>query len=173
MNTDLTAIRRIDNKPLPELKLLNKKRKAENSQDLDKEDNNEEDIMDGTDSLFLVMKSEKDIDINWKIIQDEFKKINPNLFIVYMRFKEKLGHIGIFHNSKKELKFEDKLSVENNDFTIARCEGEELIQFYKEHGNHYEMCVKRIKREQKKKRIEKRPEVDTRLKTDVTLGGEM
>jgi hypothetical protein len=40
LNSDSTKVRRKDNKPLPELKLLSKKRKADSDVNLDKDEDN-------------------------------------------------------------------------------------------------------------------------------------
>ena len=42
----------------------------------------------------------------------------------------------------EEIKFKDKFVFDNVEYNVKKCEGEDLINFYKDHGEHYKMCVK-------------------------------
>jgi len=89
-----------------------------------------------------------------------------------MRFAKNEGHIGVLHNPKNKLEFTNKLSLDGFEFDLKKCEGDDLISFWKDHGSHYENCVKRVKRDQKKKVMEQKREDRTRnfLKTEIQLG---
>ncbi len=171
-------MRRVGNKELPELSLLKQKRRS--SRLLEKEDSfkdeiageDNEKISGSTEEMFLLITSENEVGFKWKEIQDEYHKLNPNLHIVYMRFQKKEGHIGIFHDTKKNLNFIKKFNLKEVDFTVKKCEGDDLINFWKDHGSHYENCVKRVKRQEKKKAKDELNEKRAKnfLKNEVQLG---
>ena len=133
-------VRRINNKELPELILLNKKRKKEEKEDENEEKEEEEN--ESIDPTILKITSNEETKIKWKDILSEFKKENPNLNVPYGRFKSKEGHFAILIKPDEELKFKDSLKINDEVFKVEKCEGEDLIEFWKNHGSHYEQCVK-------------------------------
>jgi hypothetical protein len=163
-------VRRSGNKPLPELKFLNKKtkRKDEDDQEEDKEAEN-------FDPVILEFSADKEPAFKWKAIQDKYRELNPNLSVAYLRFNNNKGHMGVF-NSHEELKFVENFEIEGVNFTVKRCEGDELINFWKEHGSHFEMCIGRNKKSDKKggrkERGREKKDVNY-LKNAVTLGDEI
>jgi hypothetical protein len=171
---DHKSVRRLENKELPELSLLNQKRKLESSSNTTshKENSTKDRNMGALEDVFLVINSDKEVEFKWKAIQDEYQKLNPELNIVYMRFNKTEGNIGIFHNTKNTLEFKKGLTFDGVVFTVKKCEGDDLITFWKDHGGHYENCVKRVKREQMKKTREKLRDDKTKnfLKNEVTVG---
>ena len=95
--------------------------------------------------LILRIKFNEKSPVSWRSI-DEFKKLNPGLNIEYSRLKDIDGYIVI--NLQKEQKYDDvkfisKFSIENLDFSVERCEGDELGKFWKDVGPHYEYYMKR------------------------------
>lgn len=137
-------VRRKDNKALPELVLLSKKRKKED----EKEEEEEED--QHREPVILMFTCKEPNNSNWKDVCQVFKDENPELNIIYSRFKDDLGHISVIPKSDEELKFKDKFSFDDVEYTVKKCEGEDLINFYKEHEKHYKMCVEMHKRKNKK-----------------------
>lgn len=118
----------------------------------------------------MEISADKPIDFKWKNIQDEFKNLNPNLNVVYLRFKDSNGHIGIYKKSKEDVNFVPEFEIEGVKFTIKNCEGDNLLNFWKEHGDHFEFCVGKNKKLGDKK---KKHQVDkNKLKNAVTLGDE-
>ena len=161
-------VRRKDNKPLPELSLLSKKRPKPEKEDEKKRE-----------PIVLIFKSEKECNSNWKEVCGAFKKENPDLNIIYSRFKTNLGHIVVIPDSDEDIKFKDKFTYEDTEFTVEICEGEDLINFYKEHGQHYEDCVamknkrnkkgkKESKNKNKNKKKEKKEKEEKKEKYDPT-----
>ena len=149
-------VRRAGNKPLPELKMLNKKVKRNEEEDEEKEDEEgDREEEQSFDPVILEIKSDKEPDFKWKDIQDKFKELNPNLRVVYLRFKEGQGHIGVF-NSHPELTFSENFEIDGVHFTVNKCEGDNLIDFWKDHGSHFEMCIGRNKRFEKKEEMTER-----------------
>lgn len=170
LNEEKNMLRRKENKPLPQLKLLNTKRKAS----VEKEEKDESDDENDLDNAILKICSSGKTDIKWKAISDEFKTINPGLKVIYMRFKDGVGHIGIRTRRNESLSFSDKINVDDQELTVEKCEGDDLIDFWKEHGKHFEMCVNENNRKKgnKKKNEPKKKKVIDRLKDSVELGGE-
>ena len=159
-------VRRADSKPLPELKFLSKKTKRK-EEDGEKEEEN-------FDPVILEISGDKEPDFKWKSIQDKYRELNPNLKIAYLRFNNLKGHIGAF-NTQPELHFVENFEIEGVKFSVKRCEGDELINFWKEHGSHFEMCIGRNKRSDRKggrnDRGKEKRDINY-LKNAVTLGNE-
>ena len=171
LNADNTCVRRRDNKMLPELKLLKNKRKASCEDNRNDEESEDESNMD---NVILKIWSVGDTEVKWKTISEVFKKENKALNVCYMRFSKSLGHIGIHAKRNEPFKFTEKLTIENEDFTIEKCEGDDLINFWKEHGKHFEMCTSDNNRKKginKKKELKKKQASD-RLREPVSFAGE-
>ena len=164
--------KRINNKKIPELILLNKKRKKEEKEDENEEKEEEEN--ESIDPTILKITSNEETKIKWKDILSEFKKENPNLNVPYGRFKSKEGHFAILIKPDEELKFKDSLKINDEVFKVEKCEGEDLIEFWKNHGSHYEQCVKSHDKKGKKnnKKGKKEKNNKTFLENPVNLGGE-
>jgi hypothetical protein len=169
LNSSEDKIRRKGNKPLPELKLLKKKQKRKESES-ESEEEQEKGENDSYDPIILEIKSDKDTEIRWKNIQDEFALLNPHLTVAYMRFKTNSGHIGVFNKSGDEFKFNDKFTIEGVEFTVTKAQGDNLINFWRDHGSHFEMCIGKTKKIGKGGKTRR----DTNyLKNSVTLANEV
>jgi hypothetical protein len=158
-----TKIKRKGNKHLPLLKLLNKKRKADESE----EDDNDNEAK-SLDPVILEIHSDKEVDFKWQIVQDEFKKLNPSLKVIYVRFNKDSGHVGVIKT--EDLKFVEEFNIQGINFTVQKCEGDNLINFWKDHGNHFEFCLGKGKRNDHKNK-KGRKDKNT-LKKSVKLGNE-
>ena len=174
-------VRRKNNLKLPELSLLNQKRKKENKIE-DKNENEtkkkkkeeEPKIFDKSNKTILQIISEEDTSaILWKDIFTEFKKLNPDLNVDYGRFKDNKGHIGIILKEGQNLNninLSKKFEIEGKKFKVKICVGEDLDNFWKEHGSHYEYCINQ--REKHKKTIEyKNQNKKKYLDEKISLGG--
>ena len=157
-------VRRKDNLELPELLFLEKKRKKPNKpkkeeqktskkgENDDKSDKKEK--KERKDPLILKITCKEKSSSSWKQIFEEFKKLNKELDVIYGRFKETEGHIGVIlkNNQKVETAtITNKFKLDNIEFTVEKCENEDLINFWKEHGSHYEYCVGLRERHEKTK----------------------
>ena len=169
LNSESNKLRRIGNKKLPELQLLKNKRKASNDENEEKQESDDEEV---PDNVILKISSEKDTEIKWKTMSDEFKNKNKALNVVYFRFTKSTGHIGVRRKKNEILNFTDKMILENTELTIEKCEGDDLINFWKEHGKHFEMCLSDNDRKKGIKRKEKKKKNVDKLKETVVLGGE-
>jgi hypothetical protein len=170
LSEDGEKVRRKSNKSLPELQLLGKKTHRKESEEKDNEDDKEAD--EEFDPVILEISSDKEPEFKWKSIQDKFKDLNPHLKVAYLRFSSGKGHIGVFNN-QPELTFSEKFEVEGVNFTVKKCEGDELISFWKDHGSHFEMCIGKNKRFEKRRAGKDRKKKDFNyLSNPVTLGDE-
>lgn len=172
LNKEENKVRRKNNKPLPELSYLSKKRKKNDEEEGKKKETfNEEELKD---PVILKINCKEATTVSWKDINDEFKKANPELKVVYGRFKEKEGHFAIILKPNEELKFNDKFVIQKSEFQVIKCEGEDLVNFWKDHGSHYEFCLKdkRNKKNKKEKGKGKNKSKSTYLENPVTLGGQ-
>ena len=137
-------VRRKDQK-LPELLLLQKKRKKDSKKESHKKEEEKEEEKEKKEPFILKLTCKEKSSASWKKIFDEFKSINPELDVEYGRFKDNEGHIGIILKDKQDLenlKWVKKFKVDEIEFNAEKCEGEDLINFWKDHGSHYEYCMK-------------------------------
>lgn len=172
LNSSGDKVRRLANKSLPELKLLKKKQKR-NDTDGEQENLSDDEKAENPsfDPIIFEIKSSNDTDIRWKNIQEEFASLNPHLTVAYMRFKTNSGHIGVYNKSAdSELKFNSKFMIEGEEFTVTKAEGDNLINFWRDHGSHFELCTGKLKKPSKGGKFQK----DTNyLKKSVTIGNEV
>ena len=133
-------VRRKDNKALPELVLLSKKRKKEEEEKEEKE------------PVVLIFTCTEPNNSKWKDVCKVFEEENKELNIIYKRFKDTTGHFVISPNEgdEEEIKFKDTFTCDDIEYKVRKCEGEDLINFFKDHGEHYQMCVKKKKNKKNK-----------------------
>ena len=162
LSSDNKKVRRKDNKPLPELALLSKKRKKEETE-------NQEEEKPTIDPTILSVSTENEVKTKWKSILQEFKDSNPDLNVVYGRFKGKSGHFAVLVPPEKELSFKDEFKVEDHVFKVTKCTGDDLIDFWKSHGDHYQLCTKGEKEKKVNKKGKKK---SNHLAKPAKLGAE-
>ena len=172
-------VRRKDNLELPELLFLEKKRKKPKKQKkedkkIEKKDESGEkpENKERKDPIILKITCKEKSSLTWKNIFEEFKKLNQELDVVYGRFKETEGHIGVILKDNQKLEnalSTNKFKLENIEYIVEKCEGEELINFWKEHGSHYEYCLSLRERHDKSKE-EKSKKKKKYLNKAVKLG---
>ena len=176
-------VRRKNNLKLPELTLLKQKRKKEQKKEVDKKEEPKENKkkktcdepikLDRKNITILKITSAEDTSsIYWKTIFAEFKKLNPELNVDYGRFKDKQGHIGIIlkeGQNMENIQLTPNFKIEGKQFNVQKCEGEDLINFWNEHGSHYEYCINQ--REKNNKSKENRIKNKKYLETKIILGG--
>jgi hypothetical protein len=142
---------------------LKKKRKQSDSEEEEheiKEEKKSKKKKIKIDPVILMFTCQEPNDTKWKLVCNSFKEANPDLNISYMRFKDKLGHIAVIPDEEEDdIKFTDKFTYDNVEYSVKKCENEDLIEFYKEHGKHFESCVQKAERKNKKnKKNEKNKE---------------
>ena len=174
-------VRRKNNLELPLLSLLKKKRKTDNKkkdiknekEESEEEEEKEDEKEEKKDPIILKLTCKEKSSSSWKSIVEEFKKLNPDLDIEYGRFKETEGHLGMILKKKQKfenIKLVDKFKVDGIEFKVEKCEGEDLINFWKDHGSHYKFCTKRRDKINKKK-DDKAKKTKKYLNKPITLGG--
>jgi hypothetical protein len=172
LNKSGDKVRRVGNQALPELKYLNKK--TNRPEDEHHEDGNDKEAEQSFDPVILQINADKTPEFKWKAIQVEFKNLNPHLNVVYLRFNNDQGHIGVYNSNPSELNFSQLLEIDGVKFTIKNCEGDDLINFWKDHGSHFELCVGKNKKPEKKGKGGRndRKRDPNLLRGAVTLGDE-
>jgi len=171
LNPQNNRVRRLGNKPLPEFKFLNKKTERRDEKESDEID---QECEQSFDPVILEISSDKEPEFRWKLIQDEYRSLNPNLNVVYLRFNKNHGHIGLFINEGKDSNFIESFELQGIKLSVKKCEGDQLIDFWKDHGGHFELCIGKKKgdKNDKKGRKNKNKKDPNQLKTSVVLGGE-
>ena len=140
LDKDEKKVRRKDNKPLPELVLLAKKRKKEKKEEKEEKE-----------PIILIFHCKEPNESKWKDVCNKFQEENKELDIIYKRFKDTTGHIVVRPNEdKEEIKFKDKFICDDIEYEVKKCEGDDLINFFKDHGEHYQMCIKSKKNKNNK-----------------------
>ena len=140
LDKDEKKVRRKDNKPLPELVLLAKKRKKEKNEEKEEKE-----------PIVLIFNCKEPNESKWKDVCNKFQEENKELDIIYKRFKDTTGHIVVRPNEdKEEIKFKDKFICDDIEYEVKKCEGDDLINFFKDHGEHYQMCIKSKKNKNNK-----------------------
>ena len=140
LDKDEKKVRRKDNKPLPELVLLAKKRKKEKKEEKEEKE-----------PIVLIFNCKEPNESKWKDVCNKFQEENKELDIIYKRFKDTTGHIVIRPDEdKEEIKFKDKFICDDIEYEVKKCEGDDLINFFKDHGEHYQMCIKSKKNKNNK-----------------------
>ena len=169
-------VRRKNNKELPELILLSKKRKKEEKKEEEEDEKEKENENNSNEPIILKVTTEEETKIKWKDILEEFQKSNLNLNVVYGRFKLKEGNFAVLLKKDEELKFNDSFKVNDIVFKVIKCEGEDLIEFWQNHGQHYQSCIKlhnkKAKKDKKNKKEKNNKKNENYLKNPINLGGE-
>ena len=146
LDKDEKKVRRKDNKPLPELVLLAKKRKKEKKEEKEEKE-----------PIVLIFNCKEPNESKWKDVCNKFQEENKELDIIYKRFKDTTGHIVVRPNEdKEEIKFKDKFICDDIEYEVKKCEGDDLINFFKDHGEHYQMCIKSKKNKNNKEKKKKK-----------------
>ena len=168
LNPEKTKIRRIGNKPLPELneqKMLSKKRNREKKEKKEKEDK--------ISPIILIFTSDKECTLKWYDIESKYKSLNPTLSIIYTRFMKNEGHFGVIPtgaNSKEgenDINFVKEFEIDENKFSVKLCEGKDLEKFMEENQSHLDFCVNK----ERAKRLKKKNK--TNLEEPIKLGEEV
>jgi hypothetical protein len=138
LNTNKTLFRRKGNPTVPE---LNDKSKGNNFNMKVSTEKKSSEI-----TIFNI-KSSKEVEVKWKIIQEKILLNNPGLIISYLRFTNDSGHIGL-SEAHKSLMVKSEFHLEQDDLTsatitISKCSSDDLVDFWKNHGEHLKMCLNR------------------------------
>ena len=144
------AIRRKDNKALPEKSERKRDQKAGDKKDGSAPEQPQEDEYDEDGKVILVekdfdnpvivsyaaeVKDGEDFKVDWKAVEKQVKESFPKLKLIYSRMDEHGGHLAFSQlRLKKDLLAElcaGKLTIQERPFSFKMCEGEDLKDFWK------------------------------------------
>jgi len=146
INTAKTQIRRIENKPLPELQArVTRKRDQKEQEKKDEDAKGELNERHFKNPKILTFKIEDAEKPNWRDLEHDITAAFPDFRILYSRAdEEKTGHLAICNIGLNEEKVEEFLKKgvvsKEKHFSFAVCDKEELNKFWADHGTHYQMC---------------------------------
>ena len=154
LNTERTAVRRVGNRALPTLDSAKKTTGAAPTAKV------------VVSPLILKVTLPEESKHTWKEIRDTFRSKFSEQELWYVRLHETEGHVGIPSNIPAEVLetlLTEGLDLAGQTATFQRIEGDELLQFWKDHGSHYDMC-----NQQAKGRKDKKPS-----KSQLKFGGKI
>ena len=134
--------------------------------------------------IIVSLSSNKDEPVKWKNLHNKLKEILPSYEVIYTRFGFQKGHSAIFKKDDIDYTdinltdFKDKkdFTLDNIDFSLILADNKEIIEFWKNHGSHYELCINNKLNDDNKiisnKKYKKKQDKNI-LKKPVTLGDEM
>jgi La domain/Protein of unknown function (DUF3223) len=124
VSPSLDSLRRLKNKPLPALK----SKKTKKNQ------------LPEPVAVILSLTISEESKLNWKDIRDSFRAKYIDANIVYVRFHDNEGHIGVTSDTDIQNIIKNGLEINSHKATIKLLEGDELLEFWKANGNHYDVC---------------------------------
>lgn len=120
-----SGIRRKNNRAIPPLK-LNKKLKGSK-------------LPEQTVNILLVNFPEES-KLTWKDLRDAFRSKYIDTNVVYTRLQGISGHIGVTSDANLDPILAGGIEVNNQKGTITKLSGDELLEFWKANGSHFDMC---------------------------------
>jgi len=134
------GVRRKNNRAIPLLKM--KKMKAQK-------------LPEQTVEILAVSIGEES-KTTWKDLRDAFRSKYISANVVYVRFHGNEGHIGVSSDTDLQAIFAGGLEVNGIKATIKKVEGDELLEFWKANGSHFDMCSQTMK----KRKIERNKSIN-------------
>mmetsp|Transcript_11164 Transcript_11164/g.21955 ORF Transcript_11164/g.21955 Transcript_11164/m.21955 type:complete len:385 (-) Transcript_11164:1265-2419(-) len=134
VNSDGSGVRRTGNAAIPELS-VKKKTSAEAKSE--------------PPVLILKVSVPEETKATWKELRDSFKAAFIDTELTYTRFHGQEGHIGVRGGTSAATVqniITTSFSLDGQKVIISRIEGEELLDFWKQHGTHFELCSNQGKR---------------------------
>lgn len=92
----------------------------------------------------------------WKDLRDAFRSKYINANVVYVRFHGNEGHVGVSSDVDIENILKTGLEVNGIKASIKKLEGDQLLEFWKANGSHFDMCSQSMK----KRKIEKNKSIN-------------
>ena len=165
LKPDLTAVRRIGKKPIPDLKTLKRTKRDQPGVEVDPSIITDADLKEP--HLFIITSQAKTA-TNWRDIEKKIKEASSSYKILYSRFSDCEGQLLIssVNSTKEDVKKLDalKVTVESNDFILSIPTKEQSEKFWTDHGSHFQMCMaKKITIAKKKMKSQMK-----RVKEDLT-----
>ena len=130
VSTDKESIRRAKNKSLPLLQV----KKSKKNQAIEPQ------------VKILSVTVPEENKVNWKELRDSFRSKYIDTNVVYVRFHGNEGHVGVTAESNIESIVKGGLDINSTKAVIKALEGDELLEFWKANGSHFDMCSQSNKR---------------------------
>jgi hypothetical protein len=141
------GIRRRDNKAVPPLKVTKKGKSNK--------------LPEQTVEILLVT-FENDAKLTWKDLRDSFRSKFIEANVVYVRFHGNHGHVGVSADTQVDPIIAAGVEVNGQKGIISKLSGDQLLEFWKANGSHFDMCSQGNK---KKGHFEKNK--------NINMGGKM
>jgi len=95
------------------------------------------------DPVVLEMIGPVEAKNNWRAVENAYKEKFPERKVLYSRFDKGKGHIAISSHKQEVAKLSEevKLKLGDEEFVIKKMDQEGLDKFWKEHGDHFNMCT--------------------------------
>ncbi|CAD8098012.1 unnamed protein product [Paramecium sonneborni] len=158
LSPDQTSVRRLNNKPLPELIITqtNKKVKTNTGEAVvvqqQQEEKPEEEVIDNPyhnfEPLIFTVKAPTGVAVNWTQITEALMK-QHNISSPYVRYGKTEGNFALSKPRTPEENIirltSEGIKIGEHQLEIRVTNGEDLTQFWAHHGKHYETIIKRAK----------------------------
>jgi hypothetical protein len=91
--------------------------------------------------LYRLVTDAEEVKVNWKNVREAFTAAYPDIELEYVRFGTTEGTIGVNGMTPDAtLTTLDTFTVNSTPFRFERLSESELPAFFKEHGDHYNLC---------------------------------
>ena len=124
LNAAKDSLRRINNKLLPVLK----SKKNKKNQPLEPQ------------VIILSVTISEESKVNWKELRDSFRSKYMDTNVIYARFHGNEGHIGVTNDADVQSIVKGGLEINSHKAAIKLLEGDELLEFWKANGGHFDIC---------------------------------
>lgn len=164
VEVDKGGIRRIGNKPLPQLKLRDKKQKEKEGEEEGKTENTgicERDFKNPKIIEFTTatVSEEKP---SWRDLEKDLQVEYPTLKLLYSRMEDGKGQLALSSQKTDEEAFkkliESTFTSKGFEYKFDIPSEDNLKEFWKDHGSHYEMVSRQKIKKLKKRKPDQRNE---------------
>lgn len=160
----LGGIRRIGNKPLPQLKLRDKKQKEKEGEEEGKTENtgiSERDFKNPKIIEFTTATVSEE-DPSWRDLEKDLQVEYPTLKLLYSRMEDRKGQLALSSQKTDEEAvkklIESTFTSKGFEYKFDIPSEDNLKEFWKDHGSHYEMVSRQKIKKLKKRKPDQRNE---------------
>lgn len=91
----------------------------------------------------VVTDGDEEVKCTWKDIKTAFSEKHPDIELQYTRFQVNEGTLGINGMTRDELLVDiGELTANGITFRVEKLAGDDLTDFFKKHGSHFDLCRK-------------------------------
>ena len=121
------------------------------------------------------LENDEEFKVDWKQVEGAVKKNYPGLKLVYSRADPKEGQLALSQLRIKEDLIESllktQLQIQDKMFSFKKLEDEELKEFWKAQGSHYNMCIQKRLRAAIRQNKQEKNDGAKRAKTSYEIAG--